>query len=247
MVTIGYLGPKGTFTELSAEKLSEQFRDNHLVPLPSVFDVLKQIKNEEVEFGVVPIEHALLGKGEVILSGITDIYSHPQALEQCQQFIRQHCPKAKKHMMESTAVAAQNVSQISGDHAAAIGRVDLGKLFGLEVIQKSIQDSRQNYTRFIMVSRTDHPPTGKDKTSMVFSLEKDRPGGLASILQQFAEKDINLTKIESRPRKTDMGDYYFFIDCVGHREDHSVSEVLRNLQNKVIALRILGSYPRAGK
>jgi len=127
---------------------------------------------------------------------------------------------------------------------AAIANKAAAHLYGLKVIASGINDYPGNSTRFIVLAKSDHKRTGKDKTSIVFSILKDRPGGLHNILGEFAARNINLTKIESRPTKTTLGDYYFFIDIQGHRSVKLVSEALAQVKKKASFFKVLGSYPR---
>jgi prephenate dehydratase len=127
---------------------------------------------------------------------------------------------------------------------AAVGTVASARLYGLKIIASRI-NARENQTRFVVLAKKDHPPTGADKTSLVFSIARNRPGGLHDCLGEFATRAINLTKIESRPSKKALGEYYFFADMEGHRQDRVVAQVLEGLRHKTSFLKLLGSYPRA--
>ena len=128
--------------------------------------------------------------------------------------------------------------------AAAIAPQRAAQLYDVAIIGEKIQDSAANFTRFAVLSKTDHPPTGNDRTSMCLSLRQDLPGSLYHALGVFARRGINLTKIESRPTKETLGRYIFLIDCEGHREDPVVEEALTDLRRQVVMLNVLGSYPR---
>jgi prephenate dehydratase len=204
---------------------------------------------------VIPIYHYLIAQKGIRLPEVTDIISHPQALDQCKDFIRSNFPKVKLHLAYSTSDAVRQVAislgekiiahgRIKGNVFAAIGTKTSASLYGLKVLASKI-NAKENQTRFIVLTKKDHAPTGKDKTSIIFSILKDRPGGLHDVLEVFAVRNINLTKIESRPSKKALGDYYFFADMEGHRKDKTIAEALRDIKKQASFLKILGSYPKA--
>ena len=198
---------------------------------------------------VIPIFHYLIVQKGIKLSEITDVISHPQALDQCKDFIRKKLPKVKLHLAYSTSNAVRQVGASFGvkDKVfAAVGSKNAAKLYDLKVLASKI-NAKENQTRFIVLAKNDHKPTGKDKTSIIFSIRSDRPGGLHDALAVFAERNINLTKIESRPSKKALGDYYFFADMHGHRQSKLVAEALKQIKGKTSLLKILGSYPRKTK
>jgi chorismate mutase/prephenate dehydratase len=183
------------------------------------------------------IEHCLLSKTE----RINEIISHPQALAQCQNFIRKNYPNAKVHSSESTAKAAEIASKEEG--TAAIASRSAASLYNLKIIKENIQDSNNNYTRFFVVSKPEKeiPLTSNAfKTSIVFSL-KNEPGSLYNALKVFAERKINLTKIESRPSKTSPWEYIFFLDFEGKSNDEKGA--LDALKTHTNSFKLLGSYP----
>ena len=203
---------------------------------------------------VVPVYHNLIAQTGVPLSEVTDVISHPQGIDQSKEFLRKKLPKAKMHLAYSTAEAVRQVAtslgekiiahgKVKGPVFAAIGTEASARLYGLKVIAPRI-NARENQTRFVVLAKQDHRRTGKDKTSLVFSITKDRPGGLYGILGEFASRGINLTKIESRPSKRALGDYYFFVDLQGHKLDPLVAVALRNMNKKVAFIKFLGSYPQ---
>ncbi|HTX61066.1 MAG TPA: prephenate dehydratase [Methanobacterium sp.] len=265
---IGYFGPPGTFTEEAALTISGE----HLA-LNTINEVLMAVKNGQVDCGVVPIENSIEGSVGVTLDLLTHdydlkirreiilpishnllinpdaeiedikvIYSHSQALSQCRKFTEEM--DVEVHSATSTSKAAE---LIRGNNTyAAIGTRRAAELLNLKIKSQNIQDYKNNLTRFVVISQKDHEKTGNDKTSLVFSLHEDRPGGLYKILGIFAEENINLTKIESRPSKEKLGRYRFYIDFEGHRKDDLIRNILNNIKPKVRSLKIIGSYPKEG-
>jgi len=204
---------------------------------------------------IIPIYHYLIVQKGIALDQITDVISNPQVLDQCKDFLRKKLPKAKLHLSYSSADAVRQVAtslgerviahgRVKGSVFAAIGTAACTRLYGLKIVASKI-NARDNRTRFIVLSKIDHRRTGKDKTSIVFSIAKDRPGGLHDVLSEIAQRDINLTKIESRPSKKALGDYYFFADMEGHRTDPVIAAALAEIKKRTSFLKILGSYPKA--
>lgn len=195
---------------------------------------------------VRPIRHALLARDGVILEEVRAVVSHPHATAQCRAFLSARLPDAEVRAANSTAEAAQIVAERGPiDPWAAIGTPLAAELYGLRVLEPDIEDRRENKTRFVLVGRTETPPTADDKTSVVCFIEKDRPGSLLAILHEFSDRQINLTKLESRPTKERLGEYCFFIDMEGHAAEPPVRYALESLRTKILELKVLGSYPRA--
>jgi prephenate dehydratase len=192
---------------------------------------------------VLPINHYLMAKPGTKISDIQVIYSHPQSLGQCQEYLERRFPNVQQiaSLSNSAAVADMEQSPIA---AAAIGPRRAAALYGAEIIDQDIQDSPNNLTRFVVLAHHDHPPTGDDKTSMCLSFDQEAPGVLYRALNEFASRNVNLRKIESRPTKLMLGQYIFLIDCDGHREDPLVKEAIQALNTSNSALKVLGSYPR---
>lgn len=210
-----------------------------------VTDMLAKEVNLKIRQEIVtPIFHYLMAPKGVKLSDVTDVISHPQPIEQCRDFLKKRLNRAKLHLSYSTADAAQKVAALQEKGLAAIGPLALAKLYGLKVLASKI-NAAENRTRFVVLAKKDHKKTGDDKTSIVFSIKKDIPGGLYGILGEFAERNINLTKIESRPSKKALGDYYFFIDMEGHQDSPDVGKALKNIKKKAGFFKNLGSYPKA--
>ena len=191
----------------------------------------------------LPIEHYLLAKPGTVPAEIKVIYSHPQALGQCRQYLEKNYPQAEQMASLSTVLCVTDSFE-SKVPAAAISPRRASELYDVDILDRGIQDVANNVTRFAVIGLSDHAPTGDDKTSMAFTLEKDSPGLLHRVLGEFADRDINLLKIESRPTKQLLGEYIFLLDCVGHREESPMKEALAALADPISMLRILGSYPR---
>ena len=268
---LAFFGPAGTYTE-EAALLYDAGAD--LQAFPTIAAVGLAVSSEITDEGVVPIENSLEGSvtftldlliresglsifKEVVLpinhclmtapgtrvADIQVVYSHPQSLAQCREFLERCFPNAQQMASLSNSAAVTDMKD-SKVPAAAIGPMRAAELYGAEVIGRRIQDVANNVTRFAVLARQDHPPTGDDKTSICFSFEQDAPGVLYTSLGEFATRNINLVKIESRPTKQSLGEYIFLIDCTGHRQDPLVGEAIEALGRSVSMLKILGSYPR---
>ncbi|HEU5082874.1 MAG TPA: prephenate dehydratase [Acidimicrobiales bacterium] len=197
---------------------------------------------------VIPIVMCLLAPAGVSLGDIERVVSIPVATAQCRGFLAAHLPRVEQVGVNSTALAARIVAEEADGRSAAIGTSLAGKVNGLEVLAEDIEDHRGNETRFVAVARGGIPaPTGHDKTTIVVFQRTDRPGSLLSILQEFAARAINLTRLESRPTKRGLGDYCFIIDLEGHVGDELVADALRDLKSKNEDVLFLGSYHAAGE
>ena len=268
---VAFLGPLGTFSEEAALQYDPEAELEAFPSIPAValavasgiaeegvvpienslegsvtytLDILIQedrlfIRHELV----VPIEHCLLVKPGIRSADIQAVYSHPQALGQCRDFLERCFPKAQQIASLSTAAAVDDVKQ-SSEVSAAISPRRAAELQGMEILAHGIQDSASNVTRFVVLGDSDHPRTGQDKTSLCFSFSEDTPGVLYNVMGVFAHRNINLTKVESRPSKQFLGDYIFLIDCHGHREDPMVAAAIETVRIHTSMLKIFGSYPR---
>lgn len=194
---------------------------------------------------VRPIRHALLGVEGAARAAITDVVSHPHATAQCRDYLARALPGARIHAANSTAEAARDVAERADAAWAAIGTALAGELYGLRVLDADIEDRDENKTRFVLVRTARAAATGTDKTSVVCFIEKDRPGSLLAILHEFSDRQINLTKLESRPTKERLGEYCFFIDMEGHADEPPVRYAIDSLRTKILDVKVLGSYPRA--
>ena len=188
---------------------------------------------------ILPINQNLIVNPGVKLEDIEDVYSHAQAIAQCQEFISSN--NIQPHYSVSTARAAKSI--IGEKSKAAIGNAKSAELYGLEILKANIQDVSNNETRFVVLSKEETQPTGRDKTSIIFSIYEDRPGMLYKILGIFEKHHINLTKIESRPSKEGLGKYLFFADFNGHQKDETIKDIIRQIDDNTYFLKVLGSYP----
>ncbi len=263
---IAFMGPEATFSHLASLKRFGSSVEH--VPCDNVAEVFGRVENGDCDYGVVPIENSIEGvvthtmdllaesdlkicsqvmldvthnlMSKAPLAKVKEIYSHPQVLGQCRQWLLSNMPKAHLIPVVSTTKAAQMVAHKK--NAACIASGIAASLYGLTILKKNIQDSAHNITRFLVISNSDVPPTGHDRTSLVFSI-KDKVGALHAMLTPFMKHKINLTKIESRPSKKKAWDYYFFVDCEGHQSDPRVARALVQLEGMCKFLKILGSYP----
>jgi chorismate mutase/prephenate dehydratase len=197
----------------------------------------------------MPIEHCLLSQLES-LSSVARVYSHPQALAQCRAWLAKNVPSAQ--VVQSSSTAAAVIEAKSDERGAAIASRLSGELYGLPALCKEIQDQTSNATRFVVLAKEDAPRTGDDKTSIVFGT-KDEEGALRRVLTIFEEHGLSLSRIESRPNKSDAPreprrgeawQYVFLADFAGHRADPKVAAALDELHATSSKLRVLGSYPR---
>ncbi|HYI25277.1 MAG TPA: prephenate dehydratase [Thermomicrobiales bacterium] len=193
---------------------------------------------------VVPIQHVLVTVEGARLDQIATVVSHPQGLAQCRRFLERFLPTAEQVAWLSTAGAIKEVVDSGDPTRAAIGPNRAQELYGGQVLARDIQDIRSNLTRFVVLARNDSPPTGRDKTSLGFTVKENVPGILFQVFSRFAERDVQLTKIESRPIKGRLGLYVFLLDFEGHRADPVIAEILDELGGLLKELKVFGSYPR---
>ncbi len=241
-------------------------------PYESLEEVFKSTERDEVQFGIIPVENSLEGSisqsydllldsslkvcGEIELRVvhclianprarldlINRIYSHPQALGQCKAFLKHlDCELIPTY---DTAGSVKMIKEKGITDGGAIASARAAEIYKMKVIAREIEDNPNNFTRFFILSREDSPPSGNDKTSIVFSV-KNKPRALYEFLREFAERGINLSKIESRPTRHKPWEYNFYLDFDGHREDKVVQEALASSEHHTLFLKILGSYPEA--
>jgi chorismate mutase / prephenate dehydratase len=269
-IRVSYLGPEGTFSEQAVRK---HFGSAvQALPVASVDEAFRRCESADVQFTVVPVENStegavgrtldlllatplricaevelrvqqnLLSK-EKSLSGIRKIYSHAQSLAQCNSWLAQKLPAAERIPMASNAEAAQRAAAEAG--AGAIAGAAAAERYGLNVLEKSIEDNPNNTTRFLVLGNLDAAATGKDRTSLVMSAE-NKPGAVHALLTPLAHHRVSMTRIESRPSRAGaLWEYMFFIDVEGHQSDAPVASAIAELRSNAPYLKILGSYPVA--
>jgi prephenate dehydratase len=268
-VRVAYFGPAGTNTEVAALKL---FPDSDYLDFPGITAAARAVQRGDADRAVLPIENSLAGSvtetvdflieeddiavcGEVVLpiehflmvkpgtlrEDIAVIYSHPQSLGQCRKYLAAKMPHIRTEAALSNAEAVLVMMRTPA--AAAIAPERAAEIYGAEIIERNIEDSNINKTRFVAVGRDSAPRTGHDKTSIAFAVTHDRPGTLVSVLHEFADRGINLTKIESRPSGGELGVYIFLIDCAGHRDDPQAAQALAAVKEQSNFFKIFGSYP----
>ncbi len=194
---------------------------------------------------LLPVRQHLLARPGTRLEDVRRVLSHPQPFGQCSRFLGERLAGATLEPTHSTAEAARKVGAgEAGAGAAAIGSRAAAARYGLELLAESIQDVDENFTRFVLLAQADEAPTGADRTSIAFTLDRDRPGGLYEVLGELASRGINLSKVESRPMKQALGHYVFFLDFEAHRLDAPGAEALAGVRARVHRLWLLGSYPQ---
>jgi len=270
VLRVGYFGPEGTFTHQAARRQFGQLAE--LASLGSIGEVFAAVERRQINLGVVPVENTTEGVvtqtfdalaehevsicGEVVLrisqqllsrSGRLDdvrrIVSHPQPLAQCRLWLDRHLPGIERVEAASTAVAARLAAEDGS--LAAIGSAIAAEVYGLRTIEASIEDRRDNTTRFVVIGQLAPPPSGNDLTCVVFTIRKDEAGALYRLLAPFAEQGLNLTSIQLRPIKGKPWEYLFFLDVEGHRSDPRLVKALESATRVAHTQRILGSFPRA--
>lgn len=257
-----FLGPEGSFSHQAAIKFFSHYTE--LIPCRNFRELFDVVESKKSDFSILPIDNSLAGPvGEVLdlllernvyivgeryekidicllsnknFENIKEVYSHPHALEQCRNYLAEKLPNVSIVSVDSTSKAAQLAKE---KNEAALGGELLSEIYGLRILDRSIQDRKNNYTRFIVISKEQ---VEGDKTSLIFSV-KNVPGALHRALGPFAKREIDLTSIHSRPVKTKPWDYIFFMDFKGSLKDKEVKEALKELEEISTFIKILGSYP----
>ncbi|WP_331713729.1 prephenate dehydratase [Lentibacillus sp. JNUCC-1] len=279
MTKIGFLGPKGTFTEMAARTA---FPSGELHACKTIPECMEDVVRGAVDYCIVPIENAIEGSvnltidylvhqqalpivAEVVVpikqhlmvhpqhanawQNVTGIHSHPQAISQCHHFLTGTFPDAGHTFKNSTAEAAQWVKNHPEECLGAIGNEAAAQLYGLEIVKWNVHDYNNNHTRFVVLSgesarlELDHKTALKNKTTMIITLPSNFPGALHQVLSAFMWRQINLSKIESRPTKTGLGNYFFIIDADQVKDNVLIPGVQAELEALGCHVSIIGSYP----
>ncbi|GAA6134324.1 prephenate dehydratase [Oceaniserpentilla sp. 4NH20-0058] len=265
---VAYLGPKGTFTQAAA--LKHFGHSVECLSQVSISDVFREVMSGAVNYGVVPVENSTEGVvthtldsfadstlqicGEVALrihhhflsnessDSIKVVYSHPQSLAQCRQWLDTHWPNIERIPVSSNAEAARKASKEKG--AAAIAGDAAAELYSIQAIANNIEDMPDNTTRFLIIGVDKTQSSGEDKTSIMVS-SRNQPGALYHVLEPFHKASVSLTRIETRPSRNGAWNYNFFIDFEGHASDTEIAAVLKQVAGSASEIKILGSYPKA--
>lgn len=268
-LSVAFLGPLGTFSE---EAASKQFGGlTSPVECISIDEVFRMVEAGKVDYGVVPVENSTEGAvgrtldllmmtsahicGEVTLpvhhnllgsqknlQQINRVYSHSQSLAQCHEWLNSHLPHATQHAVASNAEAARLAA--NDPSVAAIASRRAGELFSLNLLAENIEDDPKNTTRFLVLSRHEVAPSGRDKTSLLLAT-RNIPGAIVNLLEPLARHQVSMTKLESRPSRVGVWEYVFFVDVEGHQQDENVAAAMAELKNRASMIKVLGSYPVA--
>ena len=268
MKRVSFQGERGAYSEAASISF---FGDGiEAIPCPTFADALKNTENGVSDYSVLPVENSLEGSvgesndlllstklnvvGEIYhrihhcligtgsLADIDIVYSHPQALGQCREFIQEN--SLETIPTYDTAGSVKIIRGLNENNVACIASKKAGKIFDVPVIQEGIEDNTNNYTRFLVFSKEKSDKTDNSKTSIIFSV-KHEAGALYQIINEFYQHKINLTKIESRPNKNTAWEYNFYVDFEGYQNDSLIKDILQKLRNHTTFLKILGSYPAA--
>jgi chorismate mutase/prephenate dehydratase len=269
-MSVAYLGPNGTFSEDAALKRFGNAITT--VACDSIDDVFRNVESDTANYGVVPVEnstegavgrtmdlllqtplticgeiqlpvHQFLMAQQTDLSQINKIYSHPQSLAQCHHWLKTNLPHISHSAFINTASNADAARQAAADkQAAAVASKRAAELFGLNICAENIEDDPRNTTRFLVIGKQIVDVSGKDKTSLILSTN-NRSGAIYKLLEPLAQHGVSMSRLESRPSRTGLWQYVFFIDIEGHQQDEKVAAALTELREKSAFLKILGSYP----
>jgi len=268
MERISFQGERGAYSEAASVLFFED--EIETIPCSTFANALKNTENDASDYSILPVENSLEGSvgesndlllstklhvtGEVYhrihhcligtgsIGDIDTVYSHPQALGQCRQFIQENSLKTIPSY--DTAGSVKIIKDLNKNNVACIASKDAAEIFDVPIIQEGIEDNANNYTRFLIFSKEKSNTTENSKTSIIFSI-KHESGTLYQIINEFYQQKINLTKIESRPNKNTTWEYNFYVDFEGHQDDSTIKDVLQKLRDNTTFLKILGSYPIA--
>ena len=263
---VAFQGEHGAYSEIAATSF---FPDSELIPMRLFQDIFDALQNDSIDCAVVPIENSIEGSvneiydllldadkkitGEMFLkiehclialpnsTTITKVFSHPQALAQCRNYIKRKNLDAIPTY--DTAGSVRLIKEKKINDTAAIASKNAAEFYGMKILDQNIEDRKNNFTRFLVLSDQQTAPSKSDRTSMIFGL-KHTPGSLYSVMKEFDHHKINLTKIESRPTKEKPWEYNFYVDFEGYIEEDSVKRAIKNVESKCTFVKILGSYER---
>ena len=268
MIHVSFQGERGAYSEAAAKSFFNE--DVKTIPFSTFTEILENTSKDITEYAVLPvenslegsvgesydllystdlnatgeiyhrIEHCLIGLGK--MEEVDTVYSHPQALGQCRKFIQEN--NMKTIPTYDTAGSVKIIQELNEKKCACIASKTAAVIYNMPIITENIADNLNNYTRFLILSKKESAETGKDKTSIIFSI-KHEPGSLYRIIENFNKNNVNLTKIESRPTKANVWEYNFHVDFEGHQKDIKVLEMLNKIKEETLFMKILGSYPSA--
>lgn len=266
--SVTFQGERGAYSEMAT---LQYFPNAKVMPKKSFQDVFDSIETCEANYAVVPIENSIEGSinetydlllqtkttvtGEIYqrvrhclivnkgttLDELEAVYSHPQAIAQCRNYLQ--LKRLDSVLTYDTAGAVKMIKERKIMNAAAIASRRAAEIYDMDVLEEGIEDRKNNFTRFLVLSKTKTEPTGHDRTSIIFSV-KHLPGALFGILKEFSSREINLTRIESRPTKETPWEYNFYVDFEGHCDDETIKKALQSIKNKTAFFKILGSYKK---
>lgn len=269
MTLVAFQGKPGAYSEAAASSFFKEKIET--VPLATFAEVLKYASSGSAQYAILPIENSLEGSvgegydllystslyaigeiyykiehcliGEGSISEIDTVYSHPQALGQCREFLEKHNIRTIPEY--DTAGSVKTVKELKKANCASIASKRAAQIYQMPIIAENIANDKNNYTRFLIMANTESVQTDSDKTSVIFSI-KHEPGALYRIMKNFHENNVNLTKIESRPTRINTWEYNFYVDFEGHKDDPKIAEMLKTIKQDALFMKVLGSYPRAG-
>ncbi|HHT9136624.1 MAG TPA: prephenate dehydratase [Candidatus Wunengus sp. YC60] len=273
-IKVSYLGPEGTFSYFAAK---QKFGSSvEYVPVRGIDDVFRDVAGDRSDYGIVPVENSTEGGiretlnlfveydvkvcAEIILpihhnlmancekEEIEKVYSKPQILSQCKNWLASNLPHAELIEVSSSAEAARIVGDTSksekeGQYYAVIANAEIAQMYGLNILSKNIEDNPNNITRFFVLSKEYGAPSGKDRTAIMCYI-KNRTGALLEILEPFKTYNINLTNIESLPTRKKAWEYCFYMDFEGHTSNEAIQKALKDVSKKCFDMKILGSFPK---
>ena len=267
MVNISFQGERGAYSEAAAKSF---FDEIETIPFTTFADVLENTSKGNSEYSILPVENSLEGSvgesydllystslnviGEIYhrvehcligigkLEDVDTVYSHPQALGQCRKFIEEH--NMKTIPTYDTAGSVKIVKELNKKNCACIASKTSSSIYNMPIMSENIANNSNNYTRFLILSKKESTQTENDKTSIIFSI-KHEPGSLFRIIENFHQNNVNLTKIESRPTKSNTWEYNFYVDFEGNEKNPKILEMLEKIKQESLFMKVLGSYHSA--